>query len=273
MGCESVSSLAMRTLLSVVSIGLVMMTTADASAQQIVPEPVKVSRQAGRFLITQRTVISTDAASAAVGQQLARYLEPATGINFRVVVERNGAATIDFASPRPPAHPTRRRGLPSGRPRQRRHHPRAAWCCGSLLRGPDAAAAVAAANLSRGASRRHRVVDAGGFHRGLSAVRVARRSSRRRSSLHAEGVRQEVHRSPRASQDERLPLAPDRRPGLADRDQAVSEADRGRRLAKGDARRPAARDSPGPRSTANATAASTRRTMRGRSWPTRRRDT
>ena len=75
----------MRTFLSVVSIGLVMMTTADASAQQIVPEPVKVSRQAGRFLITPRTVISTDAASAAAGQQLARYLEPATGINFRVV--------------------------------------------------------------------------------------------------------------------------------------------------------------------------------------------
>ena len=85
MGCESVSSLAMRTILSVVSIGLVLMMTADASAQQIVPEPVKWSKQAGRFLITQRTVISSDAASAVVGRQLARYLEPATGIDFRVV--------------------------------------------------------------------------------------------------------------------------------------------------------------------------------------------
>ena len=75
----------MRTILSVVSIGLVLMMTADASAQQIVPEPVKWSKQAGRFLITQRTVISSDAASAVVGRQLARYLEPATGIDFRVV--------------------------------------------------------------------------------------------------------------------------------------------------------------------------------------------
>ena len=245
-----------------------MMTTADASAQQIVPEPVKVSGQAGRFLITQRTVISTDAASAAVGQQLARYLEPATGINFRVGrVERRRHDRFRFGAT---ATLTRLgdEGYLLDVRASARHHPRS-WCCGSLLRGPDAAPAAASRDLPRGRCRRHGVDDAGGVHRGLAAVRVARRASRRRASLHAEGVREEVHRPPRAAQTQHVPLAPDRRPGLAHRDQAVSEAHRGRRLAQGDARRPAAARLVRRSSTANATAASTRRTMRGKSSRTR----
>ena len=68
--------------------------------------------------------------------------------------------------------------------------------------------------------------------RGQPALRLARRASRRLPPFHAEGVRQEVHRPARAPQDEPLPLAPDRRPGLAHRDQEVSAADRGRRVAR-----------------------------------------
>jgi hexosaminidase len=60
------------------------LTLHDAMAQHIVPQPVKQTARAGRFAITKSTVISTDAASAAVGRQLARYLEPATGFTFQV---------------------------------------------------------------------------------------------------------------------------------------------------------------------------------------------
>ena len=64
--------------------GAILVLHSDALAQQIVPQPVKVAERAGRFTITKQTVISTDASSASVGHQLARYLEPATGITFRV---------------------------------------------------------------------------------------------------------------------------------------------------------------------------------------------
>ena len=56
----------------------------------VIPQPVKLTPRAGRFQISARTVIWTDAASAAVGRQLARYLEPATGYTF--VVRSGGAA-------------------------------------------------------------------------------------------------------------------------------------------------------------------------------------
>lgn len=52
----------------------------------IIPQPVKVTPRAGRFRIAKRTVIWTDAASESVARQLARYLEPATGLTLRVQV-------------------------------------------------------------------------------------------------------------------------------------------------------------------------------------------
>ena len=58
-------------------------------------------------------------------------------------------------------------------------------------------------------------------------------------ALHAQGIRQEVHRPARAAQVQHPPLAPDRRSGLAHRDQALSPADRDRRVAEGDAGRQA----------------------------------
>ena len=57
---------------------------ADVLAQEIIPRPVKLTAAAGRYVLSKRTVIYTDAASAPIGQQLARYLEPATGMTLRV---------------------------------------------------------------------------------------------------------------------------------------------------------------------------------------------
>jgi hexosaminidase len=62
---------------------------ASTTAVAIIPQPVKVTERAGHFTITPRTVVSTDAASAAVAEQLVRYLEPATGFTLRV---RRGSA-------------------------------------------------------------------------------------------------------------------------------------------------------------------------------------
>ena len=55
----------------------------------IIPRPVHATAHPGHFTVTRRTVIWTDTASATIGQQLARYLEPPMGITLRV---RTGAA-------------------------------------------------------------------------------------------------------------------------------------------------------------------------------------
>jgi len=59
------------------------------SALGIIPRPRKLETRTGTFTLRPRTVIWTDAASAATGRQLARYLEPATGFALDV---RTGAA-------------------------------------------------------------------------------------------------------------------------------------------------------------------------------------
>jgi hexosaminidase len=55
-----------------------------SSSIAIIPMPVSVTPGGGRFILTTRMVIGTDQASVAIGHQLARYLEPATGLTFRV---------------------------------------------------------------------------------------------------------------------------------------------------------------------------------------------
>ncbi len=56
----------------------------------VIPQPVKLTPRPGRFQLTAGTVIWTDAPSAQIGRQLARYLEPATGYTF--VVRSGGSA-------------------------------------------------------------------------------------------------------------------------------------------------------------------------------------
>jgi hexosaminidase len=62
---------------------------ADTMAISVIPRPARMTPRAGAFRLTARTVIWSDAASAAVARQLARYLEPATGFTF--VVRTTGA--------------------------------------------------------------------------------------------------------------------------------------------------------------------------------------
>jgi hexosaminidase len=59
---------------------------AAAQPPSLIPRPVSVATQAGKFTLGPRTVIWTDRASASVARQLARYLEPATGFTLRVQV-------------------------------------------------------------------------------------------------------------------------------------------------------------------------------------------
>jgi hexosaminidase len=56
----------------------------DSMTVAVIPQPVRLSPRAGRFRLTERTVIWSDAQSAPVARQLARYLEPATGFTFVV---------------------------------------------------------------------------------------------------------------------------------------------------------------------------------------------
>src|SRR5215831_5474362 len=54
------------------------------SALSIVPQPVRVTAGRGRFTLAPQTTIWTDASSRRVGEQLAAYLEPATGWTLSV---------------------------------------------------------------------------------------------------------------------------------------------------------------------------------------------
>jgi hexosaminidase len=71
---------------------------AAASAISVIPQPVSVTPRAGRFSVTPRTVIATTRANAAIGRQLAAYLEPATGFALRVqttgAVSRNSITLL-----------------------------------------------------------------------------------------------------------------------------------------------------------------------------------
>ena len=64
----------------------------SAAAIAVVPRPAHVTTLPGRFALTAHTVIWTDPASAMVGRQLARYLEPATGFTLAVRAGTSGAA-------------------------------------------------------------------------------------------------------------------------------------------------------------------------------------
>src|SRR6185503_4090484 len=68
---------------------------------------------------------------------------------------------------------------------------------------------------------------AGPRDRRPSALRLSRAAARRRPALLYGRVRQEAARPRGTIQDQPGPLAPHRRPGLAYRDQALSEADAG----------------------------------------------
>ena len=87
--------------------------------------------------------------------------------------------------------------------------------------------AVAVGHRRRPARRHHHRRAA---YRGRAALRLARPDARRRPALPQRRRRQGDARPDGAAQAQLVALAPDRRPGLAHRDQAVPEADRSRRL-------------------------------------------
>lgn len=76
----------MRTLLCLLAIATAVTRRAPAqdSIPSIIPRPVSLTRHPGHFTLSGRTVIRTDRADLALGRQLARYLEPATGFTLTV---------------------------------------------------------------------------------------------------------------------------------------------------------------------------------------------
>ena len=200
-------------------------------------------RRSGTFTLTSRTSIWADRADSAVAERFARSLAPATGARAARASRNVGAAETRIVF---------RRARPSA---TRRSDPKAiASTCGQasctitssaprrrVLRHANDPSAPSARDLPRRADRRRRrgrcppcrsSTGRAFAWRGMHLDVVA--------PLHAEGVRQEVHRSPRAAQNELVPLASDRRPGLAHRDQEISAAHRRRRLARQHDRRPPA---------------------------------
>jgi hexosaminidase len=81
-------------LVTLLGVAVFFATTGTSVAQQIVPQPSKMTTRPGHFVLNARTTIATDAASVALGHQLARYLEPATAFRFRVVTTAAPAGSI-----------------------------------------------------------------------------------------------------------------------------------------------------------------------------------
>ena len=88
------TSLASAALLAQLTLGAVPARAQAAPAATeatlgVIPRPQRLEPHAGAFTLDARTTIWTDAASAATGRQLARFLEPATGFTLAV---RSGSA-------------------------------------------------------------------------------------------------------------------------------------------------------------------------------------
>ena len=76
----------MRIIRSAIAGILLSVSMAAAQSPSLIPRPVSVTTQAGRFTLGPRTVIWADRASGSVARQLAGYLEPATGFTLRVQI-------------------------------------------------------------------------------------------------------------------------------------------------------------------------------------------
>jgi hexosaminidase len=72
--------------------GAVSQQAGELPTISIIPRPMSLTRLDGSFTVDARTVIVTDHASAGVANQLARYLEPATGLNIPVRLEATSSA-------------------------------------------------------------------------------------------------------------------------------------------------------------------------------------
>jgi hexosaminidase len=82
----------MRTLIAGALAAATLAASVPVAAQQLIPRPGVMMQRAGHFTLTSGTVIWTDPSSAALGQRLARYLEPATGFTFRVLADGTAPA-------------------------------------------------------------------------------------------------------------------------------------------------------------------------------------
>ena len=192
-------------------------TSVSAPAIAIIPRPAKVTARSGHFTLTSKTVIWTDARSAPLGRQLARALEPATGWTLPV---RQGAVPAGSRIVLQRDHALSRLGRE-----------------GYMLEvrpGAVTVRAPEAAGIFYGIQSIRQLLPPDIFREApVTGVRWTMPALTIEDSprfpwrgahldvcapLHAEGVRQEVHRPARAAEDELVPLAPDRRPGLAHRD-------------------------------------------------------
>ncbi len=169
----------------------------DNAEISIIPRPAKLTTGTGQFTLTPATTIWVTSETAALGRRLARYLEPATGFDLavrttgtptgnRIVLRLDSALarlgdegyTLDVA----PGVVSLRAAKPAG-----------------LFYSIQSLRQILPVEIFREAPVTGVAwVGACASHRGFAALRVARNASRRWPAFHAQGVRQEVHRSPRA---------------------------------------------------------------------------
>ena len=200
--------------------------TADSSVYAVIPRPSVLTPAAGHFTLTARSVVRSDPAFAGVARRFVLDIAKSTGFDLPMTLSRTPAASA-IRLVRVTGRDTTALGAEGYR--------LDVTPSGVIVRAAHAAGAFYAlesfkqllpAAIFRDAPIGNVAWRAPAVHiEDVPRFVLARRASRRGSALHAEGVREEVHRSAGASQDESLSLASDRRPGMADRDQEVSAPD------------------------------------------------
>ena len=204
----------------------------------LVPQPSRIVRSDGQFTLTADTkiLVDKDSADAAnVGKQLAERINRSTGLNLAVLpADATGAVhnaillTTKNANAALGAEGYTLEATPDGVVISAAAGPGLFYGMQTLLQllPPQVFSPTKVAGAGH-------VVRAGRADRRPAAIPLAGADAGRLAPLLQQGRGQELHRPDGPAQDEHLPLAPDRRSRLADRDQAIPQAHGGRRLAEG----------------------------------------
>ena len=179
-----------------------------ASEPAIIPRPSEMTTGRGVFRLTARTTIVADRGDSMVARRLARDLTPATGFTLPVEFGSTAASGNRIVFRRAAARDTTlgaegyRLDVKPGVVTITSATPAGAFYATQTIRQLLPPAIFREATVS-GAS----LDDSRRRDRRSAALFLARHAPRRLAALHAEGVREEVHRPPRAPQNEYLPLA------------------------------------------------------------------
>ena len=231
-GCDIVSKLAQRAFARMVAVMMCIggwSAGAASAAVGIVPLPASIEQRDGSFPITPSTCVVAEGPAAAEASKLIEALAPAMGYRLKPAANVPAKDSMQLK-----IEPSLRERLGEegyeleATTDSRRHSCRRAGR--ALLWHPDPQAIAAAGSVRQAEGRGREVGRAVRVHHGPPALCVARLAHRPGPALHPRAGRRAIHRHDGPAQVQPPASPPDRRPGLADRDQEVPATGPDRRL-------------------------------------------